>query len=604
MIYNNLIYLLVAVLILSTYSIPDAPQLPPSYALLLFLLKGFLFHQIAFSAYRKGKIRRSQQYFAAEQKLSILAIASFAVDIYLLDLPYYISKLPLTGLFPALIDIFGMAVFFFYLGLIWSVARKSYQVVFGREHSLRSFLFSNFKINFSIILPWLVLSLLSDILQLAPIPFLHDLLASAWAEPTIFLVFFLFLAIGFPALVTRLWNCRPLPAGPVRSHIEGFCREQQLKYADIMIWPLFEGQILTAGVMGLTKRFRYLLITPALLQAMTTEEVEAVLAHEIGHVKRYHLQLYLVLFLGFGLLAQLSTYPIIYALLNSDFFYSVITQTGKKPGTALALMSTLPMLLIMVLYFRFVFGFFMRNFERQADIHAFETMHGSAPLIRVFEKIALLSGKIRDLPSWHHFSIGQRIDFLEKCQRNRAVIKRHNRKVYGALLLYCLTLAGGGFMLWKMPANILESPQLTRAETVIRQKLKEEPQNITLLQLLAEVQIVKRNYADAIRIYNETLAIDPENAESLNNLAWLLVTGEDPRYIDPPRALKLAQKAAAIDPAAHVLDTLATAYWANGMKERAAAVEKQALAADPANRDFYRRQLQKFMTEEYRPPEK
>jgi len=78
--------------------------------------------------------------------------------------------------------------------------------------------------------------------------------------------------------------------GLVRTHIEAFCRRQNLKYADILIWPLFEGQILTAGVMGLVRRFRYLLFTPALLQSLSVEEVDAVMAHEIGHVKRYHLQ--------------------------------------------------------------------------------------------------------------------------------------------------------------------------------------------------------------------------------------------------------------------------------------------------------------------------
>lgn len=98
------------------------------------------------------------------------------------------------------------------------------------------------------------------------------------------------MALIFPAIIIRLWGCTPLPPGESRQQIESFCRKQNLAYAEILTWPLFEGRMLTAGVMGLTRKFRYLLITPGLLKAMNQDEIDAVLAHEIGHVKRHHLQ--------------------------------------------------------------------------------------------------------------------------------------------------------------------------------------------------------------------------------------------------------------------------------------------------------------------------
>lgn len=604
MIYNNLIYLLVVILVLSTHGTPDIPQIPPPYAILIFLAKGLLFHQLARRAHTQKRVQHPSQYFNIEQKFSIFAIILLAVDVYLLDYQYYLGNLPLADKLPVLVNFGGIALFLGYLTIMWTEARKSYQTVFGRHHTGPSFISTNLKINIPIILPWLLLSLLSDLLQLSNIRIIKETLASPWGEPAILLLFFVVLAIGFPLLVTRLWDCKSLPAGPTRAHIEKICHDQKLKYADIMAWPLFEGRVLTAGVMGLTKRFRYLLITPALLEAMTPEEIEAVMAHEIGHVKRHHLQLYLVLFLGFSLVAQLCVYPIIYLLLNSDFFYQVTLLTDKDPGGALTMMSTIPMLLLMILYFRFVFGFFMRNFERQADLHAFTVMNSGAPIIRVFEKIAWLSGKIRDLPSWHHFGIGQRIEFLQRCEFNRSLVAGHHRKVHGALALYMLVMVVAAIALWKMPADLLEgAPKAKFAEAVLRQKIKDEPQNPLWHQFMGDLQYSRKLYGSAVADYEKALALAPGNPEVLNNLAWLLLTAEDDAIRDPAKALWLAQRAAPLKPQGHILDTLATAYWMNGLVEDAITMEKKAIKNDPANKKYYLEQLEKFSSP-YKPPRK
>lgn len=595
MIYNNLIYLLVVVLVLSTHGAPAEPQIPLQYAILVFITKGLFFSWVVHQTHTKKSIHRAPQYFSVEQKFSITAIILLAIDVYLLDCQYYLAKLPLAEELPTIVSFGGISLFFAYLTIMWAGAKKSYQEVFGRSHTTRSFMAANLKINFPIILPWLLLSLLSDLLQLSNIKAVKDILASPWGEPALLILFFVMLATGFPLLVTKLWDCKSLPAGPIRSHIEKLCSDQKLKYADIMTWPLFEGRVLTAGVMGLTKRFRYLLITPALLEAMTPEEIESVIAHEIGHVKRHHLQLYLLLFLGFGLLAQLSIYPIIYLLLNSNLFYKITLLTDKDPGVALTMMSTIPMLLLMILYFRFIFGFFMRNFERQADLHAFTVMKSSAPIIRVFEKIAWLSGKIRDLPSWHHFGIGQRIDFLEKCELDKSYVARHHRKVYLSLALYLIVMFSAAIGLWKMPADLLEgAPKAKFAEAVIKQKITEEPQNPLWYQFMGDLQYSKNLYREAAGNYEKSLSLAPENPEVLNNLAWLFLTTEDKTMLNPVRALRLAQRAARLKPSGHILDTLATAYWTNGLKEKAIAIEKQAIQIDPANEEYYLKQLDKF----------
>ena len=387
-----------------------------------------------------------------------------------------------------------------------------------------------------------------------------------------------------------------MPDGPARTHMEEFCRKQNFKYTDIMLWPLYEGKMLTAGVMGLSKRYRYLLITPALIKTLTPYEIEAVLAHEIGHVKKYHLQLYLLLFMGFGFVASLFANPLLYILLNSNFFYHIINATKIDPETALTFWGTAPIFIIMLVYFRYVFGFFMRNFERQADAQVFKLLGDSTPLISSLEKIGWLSGNIRDKPSWHHFGIGQRVDFLEKCSKDKSLIARHDRKLYGSLILFLALLAFSGGIISNIPMKLNENANIKFVEAVLQQKLHREPDKAIWHRLTGDLKQELGKDAESMAAYEKSLTLEPDNPETLNNLAWLLVTTNDPAISDTERALFLALKASALRPTAgYIMDTLAAAYWANNMLEEALETEDRAIRHDPANHIFYRRQMDFFL---------
>jgi len=601
-IYNNLLYFLIVILIFSTSSVPQAPQLPLSSALPLFLLKILIFQLWVKHAHRPSRIASDNTYFATEQKFTIVAIFFFSFDIYLLDAKYYLARLPLADQLPALINFGGLALFFLYLCMLWSAARRSYQRIFDlepeRQYTTAGFLSYNIKANLPIVLPWLFITLLLDLLRFIPLPLFERLSLSRWAEPLAILLFLLFLATTFPVLVKRLWNCTPMPAGPLRGHIEDFCRQQDFR-SEILLWPLFEGRVLTAGVMGISKRLRYLLITPALLETLNTAELEGVLAHEIGHVKKYHLQLYLVLFLGFGLLLSLIANPLLYLLLNTNTFYKLISFANNDLGSAISFWGTVPLFAIMILYFRFIFGFFMRNFERQADLHVFKALGDSRPLIRSFEKLALLTGK-RDTPSWHHFGIGQRIDFLHQCEENRGLIKRHDRKVYFSLLLYVVILASTAAILHTMPKDLYESRAESRfAEAVLMQKIRQEPTKALWYRLLGDLQQERKKDAEALAAYSKALTLEPANPEIMNNYAWLLLIAESKKLRDPIKALSLALAAADRHPTGYILDTLATAYWANGSIDEAVATEKRAIVKDPAQEKYYRQQIEKFLDTHY-----
>jgi Zn-dependent protease with chaperone function len=596
LIYNNLLYLITVIIIFSTGSVPDKPQIPFTAALVIFIAKGSIYHYLVNHAHSRGREFSDKKYFSIEQKFSLLAIFIFAIDVYLLDIKFYLSFLTLSGNLPALLSLGGISLFFFYLSLLWLAARKNYQIIFGRYYSAKEFIINNIKLNLPIVLPWLIINFIADFLKILPFPLSRMLAASEWGEYILFLLFFLLLAIIFPVLIKNLWNCQAMPDGPARTHMEEFCRKQNFKYTDIMLWPLYEGKMLTAGVMGLSKRYRYLLITPALIKTLTPYEIEAVLAHEIGHVKKYHLQLYLLLFMGFGFVASLFANPLLYILLNSNFFYHIINATKIDPETALTFWGTAPIFIIMLIYFRYVFGFFMRNFERQADAQVFKLLGDSTPLISSLEKIGWLSGNIRDKPSWHHFGIAQRVDFLEKCSKDKSLIARHDRKLYGSLILFLALLAFSGGIISNIPMELNENANIKFVEAVLQQKLHREPDKAIWHRLTGDLKQELGKDAESLAAYEKSLTLEPDNPETLNNLAWLLITTSDPAISDTGRALFLALKASALRPTAgYILDTLAAAYWANNMLEEALETEDRAIRYDPANHIFYRRQMDFFL---------
>lgn len=601
MLYNNLIYFLVVIFALSTDTPPDLPRVSPLFALPLLGAVYGIFFQACKRIFARVRGGGSRAYFVAETKLSILAVVLFVTSLHLLDLKYYLHPLSLNGQLPVLENIGGLVLFFAFLSLMWIGARVYYQEVFQRSHTVLSFILANMRANLPIIVPWVVLSFFFDALALLNIPGLQEIMDSPWGDLVLFGMFILFLLFFFPPMVRLLWNCKPLPAGQLRDRMESFCRQQGF-ISEILLWPLFEGQVITAGVMGIIPRLRYLLVTPALLSAMNWEELQAVLAHEIGHVKKKHLVLYIVLFLGFSLFAGAAVEPMPFFIIGSEHFYRLVEFLQISPEILLGVLVALLIMLLMIVYFRFVFGYFIRNFERQADLYVFRALGGSGALIRSFEKIAVLGGNIREQKSWHHFGIGERIHYLEKCQQDREEVRRHDRKVYVSLAVYCMVVVLSVLLFRGIDhGDVAAGYEIRYVEAILEHKLRQDPENGLLFFVLGNLMQEKKMEAKAVAAYEKALQLQPHHADILNNLAWLLLTSQDASLLDPPRALVLARKAVEIKEAGYILDTLAVAMWASNMPDEAAAFELKAAAVDPANERYYLQQRKRILARPWSP---
>jgi tetratricopeptide (TPR) repeat protein len=217
------------------------------------------------------------------------------------------------------------------------------------------------------------------------------------------------------------------------------------------------------------------------------------------------------------------------------------------------------------------------------------------PLISTFTKIARTSGQPPDKPNWHHFSISERIHFLQKCEADRSWILQHDRKIKKSLMIYLLGMlcifAASYYLNFGEPSRRLNAQIL---EKLSISDLIEHTDNPNIFIGLGDFYYNSQHYAKAITAYDHALTLVPDSAHALNNLAWLFATSEDASHRNHAKALDLALRAAEIERKPHILDTLAECYYVNGQFDAAIVTAIEALEKASDNREYFEEQLQKF----------
>lgn len=602
--FGNFIFFILALLIYATYQPLETPRFGLVSTLLLALLLLTLFAISAKSYFKrltaaslKGTSKQvlSQKYDIGIKQFSIYALILFAVAIYGLALPDHFKSISFFQTFPTAEALLFLSFFIGCMIIVWSAAHTAHKLLFPGNIPKKEYLLGQISFNLPVLLPWLALSTILDIINLLPFSGLKQFLETTIGQAIYFFVFLFIAAVLAPAVVKLFWRCRPLPSGPDLLRIQALCRRTGVAFAGILQWPLFGGRMITAGVMGLVSQFRYLLVTDALLSFLTPDEIDCVIAHELGHVKRKHLLFYLF-FLGGYMLLSLSVLDLIifYFIYSSPVLW-VKNTFGFGDDSTVAFFFTVATIVMFVIYFRYIFGFFMRNFERQADTYVYTLFNSARPLISTLRKIAIASGQPINKPNWHHFSIGERIEYLEKCESDRQWVNRQDRKIKKGMILFIVSMLVVGVVGYQVNFGKWgEQIGYRFSEKILLEKQARHPQQPEFPRQLAGLYYQQKNYAKAISFYRLTLKIAPRDAEVLNNLAWLYATCEDHSFRNPQEALDLAKRAAAINPRPHVLDTLAESYYINRQFQNAIRAARLALKTASTNRSYYREQLEKF----------
>ena len=607
--YSQFIYFLV---VLTLYSLERPEKSPPYPGLVTAFLSVMLFLSfVAIVAYSFSVLKRRilrgkvsvRAYQGLEFRLTTLALGFIAIQVYVLGIKYYIDQIPLVEDFITLSGAIALLLLGIHQIVIWSFGYRYHQFPGDTILNRAAFIRANINFNLGILAPWFIISFFVDIFQLVLKTVHVPFLTTDIGHLVLILGLLVLFACFGPALIVRFWNCRPLPRGYHRENIVQFCHEQNFQFREICLWPLFFGKVLTAGVIGFLPRWRYLLITESLLNVLSPEEIRGVVAHEMGHVRRFHLPLYLFLLIAYAVLMYLLWDVVFLILLQLKPLAELVMAASKNPDVV-AFIYSMPLIILLIFYFRYVFGYFMRNCERQADLYALKALGRAEPLVSALEKIGILSGNTRDVPSWHHFSIRERVEFLVKCEADPSFIRRHNRKLYGSLAVFFIAFS---FLCWggaNFKGSSLEKKFRTRIELHwlqserVKTALNEAEFSLAVGSLMLEQGKIELAY----KFLKKAIELDPTNADALNNLAWLYVTSKDKRFFHPKLGLELAKKAASLKEAPYILDTLAEAYYVNGNREKAVEIIKKALALKPENKSYYVKQLEKFSNVDSRFP--
>ncbi|OAQ21556.1 M48 family metallopeptidase [Thermosulfurimonas dismutans] len=549
MFYDEIIYLFLSLILWGAW--PSQEKLPLSQIFPFFLFKEavwFILVQRLFAT-----ARDSLQFTLRQRQLLKWALVFLFLDVALLNLPAYLPQ-----------EFWALGLFLHYLLIGWFFAGRYERRAYLLELPTTKYISSQLKLFLPALLPWFLAYLLESSLSKL---YIRPPEVLFWPS------FLIILAVFFPYLAVKSWPTKIFPTSRLRDLIENYLRRENLKLGEIYLWLPFEGRLLTAGVMGFVYPFRYLLISPGLLSILTEEEVLSVVAHEVGHLKNRHLLFLLMFLLSFililyfglepGWLLFLSLFPYPEWFLSPDLKFRLWPEIGMVLILGLAV----------ILYFRYLMGYFMRHFEREADLYALESLGSAQGLISSLEKIAYISG-LKKAPSWHHFSIEERIQFLRKVSERPELAQAHHKRLRRRLLIFLfltLSLILSGSL---ADGKALKTRALQNLYLGLERRAEKKPE---LLRGLGDFLFSQGLEREALKIYEKALPRSPEDPWLLNNLAWLLLTAKDQTLRDPPRALNLAQKAASLETSPEILDTLAEAYRQAGKLEIACQYSRKAL---------------------------
>ena len=222
-----------------------------------------------------------------------------------------------------------------------------------------------------------------------------------------------------PLVLVRMWHAQPLPASELRELLEAACRHMRVRVRYLMLWPAEVTKVYNAAVIGVLPRLRYVLFSQDLLRDFPPRQILAVLGHELGHARYWHLPLYMLFVLVTLMTSFLLAAPLTTALGHLALFRT--TSPELREG-----MITVALL---GLKWRLIFGYLSRACERQADLSGAELSGGPTTMRDALRTVARLSGQAENTPSWRHYSIRERAAFLDRVELEPALAVRHHTQV-------------------------------------------------------------------------------------------------------------------------------------------------------------------------------
>ncbi len=360
--YSQIITFIITLLLLTLQQPGSKPLHPPAQtAFLVLALLGFfvLACRIALRPLRTALRRQgstastTSMYHRIQGRLNVLVILVLAIHVYVLDVKFYLRVVPGFAEFMTVSGVVALGFYLLHLAIIWFCSYPYHRQIHATMVTRSAFVWGNARFYLALLLPWLLFSFISDGLQWLPKTFHWTFLASDLGQLLLFGVVLCAFLIYSPWLVVRLWRCQPIPPNPARTALESFCEKHRFRLGGFLFWPIVSEDAITAGIIGILPRLRYILLTPGILRLLDDDELQAVAAHEMGHVRRLHIPFYLIFFLGYSLLAYAFNDLILLFLLKQKMLLDWALSPDSNQQTLFSVIYSIPVIVLMVLYFRY-----------------------------------------------------------------------------------------------------------------------------------------------------------------------------------------------------------------------------------------------------------
>ncbi|MFZ0827611.1 MAG: M48 family metallopeptidase [Verrucomicrobiia bacterium] len=202
-----------------------------------------------------------------------------------------------------------------------------------------------------------------------------------WAWGAV-LAFQLLMSVLAPVLILPLFNkFTPLPEGGLRERLFDLARRTQFRAQSIQLMDGSKRSGHSNAFFTGFGRFRKIVLFDTLVQQLTEPELEAVLAHEIGHFKKKHIPK----MLAFSAVSLLAAFYLIAVLARQEWFYRAF---GFEPGNVAPALLLFGLLAGSVTFwFSPLLHWWSRRYEYQADAFAARVMSGAQSLIGALRKL-------------------------------------------------------------------------------------------------------------------------------------------------------------------------------------------------------------------------
>lgn len=238
-----------------------------------------------------------------------------------------------------------------------------------------------------------------------------------------------------PLMLRYLWDTTPLPRGEVRDMLTALCRRHRVRVRELLLWRTSSGGggMINAAVMGAVAPVRYILLTDALLDMLEKRQVEAVMAHELAHVRKHHMFWLLASAIGTLGLLQAAAYWLVRQATPASTWPPGVATAGWS-GELLTHPYLLESFAALAALGGWVlaFGWVSRRIERQADTFAVQSLaeerreleresatasvtidaESVHAMVSALQQVARLNHIPIRRRSWRHGSILWRQDYL------------------------------------------------------------------------------------------------------------------------------------------------------------------------------------------------